>query len=489
MQVTEQLGPFLDARGVTNKVVVIALTTTTPIAFAGAAAAFGVLPVVGAPASATDLTLGAGSIWFEASLLVPASAAGSFTGFLIADGTLTASAPLTLQAGVYVAPAGTTLTLTATLAPPAAAVGTPPNDLTAATIHLPKTVTIRFTQTGATIEALGSAGLTLYGTTLGLTRSAAPPQALDGFPAILVPCKPSAVTFDFTTTRSAVLEPSGAAPIHAAGWALPVAVTSIAALGKASGAGFLALQLGAGAALTCAARRGKAAIGSWLIGVDPAELFVIVAGTGPTGVVPYTLWPSPLPAGRPSTIEWINPRALTAGVFATPGHELLVVAGQTTAFLDRPLAADGGALPMAGGGLLLLDTGATTTNLTILGQPATPPTEAFSLALENALIGVHAPSLFLVLGPIAGPAATRFTRATVTLELDARWLLPTLPDPYAASFEPQVVLDRGALGSLWLTLSWSGSSAVGPPSLSTLCPLGRSPRPRTRGRPSSRAAR
>ena len=59
---------------------------------------------------------------------------------------------------------------------------------------------------------------------------------------------------------------------------------------------------------------------------------------------------------------------------------------------------------MAGAGTLFLTLTAATTTLAILAQPPTPPTETFSIALENALIGVHAPLLFLVAGALASPA-------------------------------------------------------------------------------------
>jgi hypothetical protein len=460
MQPSERLGPFIDANGVGHIVIILPVTTSHPFAFGNVGSPFGVLPIIDAPASGTSFTLGGGSIWFQTNLLVPDVAAGSFSGFLISGGTLTANATVTLQAGTYVAPAGTTLTVTANLAPPQAGYGSPGADLTSATITLPPSVTIIFTQSSATIEALSNSSVKLYGTEVGLTWNKAAPTALTGFPAILIPCASSVAAFDFAAVASKGFVPSGTATVNAAGWSLPIAVTTITQLGAASGAGSLVLELGAGASLACVPRTGKAAVGGWLVGIDPSQLIVIAGGAGSGNVLGYKLWPARPPAHVPSTIEWANPPLFIASLRATPGTELLGLSGAAGGFLDRPLAADGGALPMAGGGALFLSVTATSTTVTIIAQPATPPIERFTIALENALIGVHAPRGFLVSGAVPDAAATQLMSATVTVLLDARWVVPTLPDPYAASFDPAQLIDRATIGLLGAVLSWPGGAAA-----------------------------
>ena len=459
MQAAEQLGPFVDPNGVPLIINILPVTASHPFAFGSAGSPFGVLPIAGSPTGGTAFTLGEGSVWFETSLLVPGAAAGSFSGFKISGGTLTASASVTLTGDVYVAPAGTTLILQATLAPPAPSTGSPGADLTSAVLSMPTTVTIAFTQTGATIEALGNSSMTLYGSSVSLTRNNAAPVALTGFPAVLIPCAPSVSSFHFTKVVSKIFEPSGAAHVNAAGWSLPVAVTTIAALGEASGAGSLVLELGAGASLVCAQRNGKAKVGGWLIGIDPSQLVVIAGGIGASSTVAFTLWSPAPPAKVRSTIEWTNSSGFIASLTATPGRELLGLSGAAGAFLDRPLAVDGGALPISGNGSLILLVTASATELAILAAPPTPPTDRFTLALENALVGVHAPRLFLVIGSLADPKATQFANAKLSIQSDARWLLPTLPDPYAADFEPGSLIDRPAIGLLGTSLAWAGGSA------------------------------
>ena len=461
MKAAEQLGPFTDPNGLGHGIIILNITTSEQFAFGSAASPFGVMPIVNVPASGTQFTLGAGSVWFETNMLAPAAAAGGFSGFLISAGTLTASNTITLQGGTYVAPAGTTLTMTATLAPPAPGTGSPGADLTNAETALPTTVTIVFTQTAATITALANSSVTLYGTPVGLTWNKATPQPLTNIGAVLVPCTASVSSFPFSNVASALFAPAGTAAMNAVGWALPVAVTTIGALGNASGAGSLVLELGAGASLICAGRPGSAPIGGWLITINPAQLFVLGGGIGAASSTNYSLWPASPPATVASTITWLNPAGFLASLTATPGHELAAISGSAAAFLDRPLAADGGALPMAGNGTLFVSTDTTgVISLSILAQAAAAPTQTFSVALVNALVGVKAPVIFVVNGVLPNAAATQFTSLSASIIFDALWLLPTLPDPYAASFDPGSIIDRGDLGFLAAILSWGGGSAA-----------------------------
>jgi len=272
-------GPLIDQLGLGNIVVTVPVTASKTFSYAGAASGFGVLPVSGAPASATSLTLGAGSVWFAATLLVATAPAGSFAGFRISGGTLTSTAAITLQSGAYVVPAGATLTLQATLAPPAPGTGTPGADLTGAAIALPATVTIKFSQTTATVEALGDASLTLYGTHVGITWSSPAALLVPGLPAISVVGKANVTSFAFASVKSKAFVPSGTAALAGAGWALPLATTTITTLGEASGAGSLLLALGAGAGFTAAPASAAKAAG-WLVSIDPAQLFAVVSGEG-----------------------------------------------------------------------------------------------------------------------------------------------------------------------------------------------------------------
>ena len=454
----EKLGPFIDQLGNSNFVVTIPLTQATTFTFSTAANGFAVFPVVGTPSPATSLTLGTGSVWFQATLLVPGAPAGSFCGFRISGGTLTSSAPVTLQSGAYIVPPAATLTLQATLAPPAPGSGSPGADLTTASIGLPATIRITFTQTAATITALADAHLTLYRTSVGVTWPQRTAQLVANLPLILVLGHSSISSFSFASVKSTEFVPSGSASLTAAGWALPITTTTIGALGEASGAGSILIGLGAGASVTCAVRS-QAQVGGWEITIDPSQLFVLIGAIGSASQVTFALWPGVPPATLHASVTWNNPAGFFASFVAVPGNEMLTMGGQATAHLDRPKAADGGAFPISGNGVLSQTINASETRTTIVAASPTPATLGqFGLALENALIGVRAPKLFLIIGPTSG---TKFTGANVGLLSDELWLLPTLPDPYAASFDLPMLLrqeqDTGT-GLLAAAVRWNGGS-------------------------------
>ena len=145
MQVQQTHGPFLDTQGQIHWVDVIPVTTEAKFAFGAAANVFAVFPVrrsiIHPPG---QLALGEGSVWFAAKLLANSIPANNFAGFRIKSGSLKASGPFAIDNGVYVLTATETLTLTATLEPPAAAPPAGPigADQSSSAVQLPATVTI-----------------------------------------------------------------------------------------------------------------------------------------------------------------------------------------------------------------------------------------------------------------------------------------------------------------------------------------------------------
>ena len=110
----QSYGPLQDVHGVTHWVDLLLFTVSLPFAFGSPASPFAVFPVrelLLPPPTPSHLTLGPGSVWFLADLLSAALPSGNFTGFIITGGTFTSSAPMNFESGVYVAPAGATLTV------------------------------------------------------------------------------------------------------------------------------------------------------------------------------------------------------------------------------------------------------------------------------------------------------------------------------------------------------------------------------------------
>ncbi|MBZ5583795.1 MAG: hypothetical protein LAQ30_16610, partial [Acidobacteriia bacterium] len=171
-RVLQTYGPFQDSQGVLHWVDLIFHTVSLPFAF-GPASPFGVFPIrefLKPPPAPQKLTLGAGSVWFLANQLSSALAAGDFTGFAISGGSLSCSAPMSFQNGVYVVPSGATLTITATLspAPPAVNSGPPGADAAAAVFTPPPHVSIQFQQSGAAFTAVSDLSAEAYGSSAKL---------------------------------------------------------------------------------------------------------------------------------------------------------------------------------------------------------------------------------------------------------------------------------------------------------------------------------
>ncbi len=469
MQIQETAGPFVDTSGLLHIVNILPVTSETSVAIGTATGVVGVFPVKTSPIlkitqPSTQLTLGSGSVWFAAQALVKALPSNAFTGFLVSGGTLTASAPFALQNGVYVLPAGASMTLKATLAPPAAPAGgnSIGQDAEAMTVHLPATVTIVFSGSGstgvATIEALDPSSATVYGMSFTLTRNTAPPIALDNNASILVPCTASIANFNFASVKSTLFTPSGTALVAAAGWVLPVALTTVSALGVAAGAGGLLLGLTTGASASWSLHPVATGILGWQIAVDPTQIIIIVGGQAASTVpTTYQLWPEAAPSPRNSSVDFLTPTGFIVTFVSTSGKEALISLGTATAHFDRPIAADGNRYALSAGATigLVLDSGGT--HVTIFALSTTPSTAIQPLALENALVGVSSPFSFILEGTLTGSTVGN---VRVVTAFNAHWLLPTLPDPYATSLNSDLANQTATL--LYALVRWNQAANLLP---------------------------
>jgi hypothetical protein len=447
------------------------VTASAPVQYAGAAAPFAVVPVrreiiLPSPVSRppfpppTRLELGAGSVWFLASLLGAAFETGAFTGFTITGGTLLSTQPFTFANGVYEVPAGAALTLTVSLAPASqtgtGAVAGP--DAAAATATPPAELVIEFTEANATLLRVDEAQAQAYGSSVTLQWTGAAPTPSAGLPEVLIPCTASSVSFGFTTAASHVFAPSQTAPINAAGWALPLVVTGIAALPEAAGAGVCELHLGGGAELsTELSGAAPVAIASWLLQIGTGTLFAqAVSAAQAATETTLTLWPEAAPSPRSATIEFDTTATSAFGFVASAASERLTVTGDLTAHLDMPVDASGLRIPFGTTGtqasVILQHTQASTLGF-VFGTQTAQGLPELSLVLENALLRTGSPATLTVTGPLD---QGRFLSCTAGLVFPLQSILPTLPDPYAANFTtPQV-----AAGSrVSAVTSWDGTNA------------------------------
>ena len=469
-RVVDGYGPFQDATGALHWVDLLPGTASTPVQYAGAAAPFAVVPVqreiILPPPPPNELELGTGSVWFLASLLGTAFDAGAFTGFTITGGTLLSTQPFTFADGVYQVSAGAALTLTVSLAPATqtttGAVAGP--DAAAATATPPAELVIAFTQASAIMQMVADAQAQAYGSSITLHwTGVAPVPSATGPAEVLIPCSASPASFGFIQSASTIFTPSGSAAITGAAWALPLAVTGIATLPEAAGPGVCELQLGRGAELSTGLDGGTPVpVASWLLQIGTGTLLAEAASAAqaPAGTT-LTLWPERAPATRTATIEFDTATASAFGFQASAASELLIVTGDLTAHLDRPLDASGLRIPFRTTGtnafVLVQHTQASTLGL-VSGTQTAQGLSGLSLVLENALLRTSAPTTLTVAGPLQ---ADQFGSCTAKVVFPLQWALPTLPDPYATTFSAsQVAASGSASGTALATVtSWDGTNA------------------------------
>jgi hypothetical protein len=458
-KIVQSYGPFQDLQGVLHWVDLLLITRSIQFAFASAAAPFGVFPVrtlLFPPPHDTDLTLGAGSVWFLADLLSAALPAGNFTGFTIAGGSLACSAPMNLTGGAYVIPSGATLTATFTLAPAPPATGA--DDAAAASFTPPANVTIVFQQSGAAFHIVDDARANAYGSSIRLHWNHNTPSQIATLPTLIVPCDPAPASFAFSTVKSSLFTPSGSASITLAGWALPLAVTTISTLPEAAGPGAGLVECGPGVSVGTPVEPQPVPVTSGLIEISTGGLFETFSGAAKPATTIYQLWPLPAPSQLNATIEFTTPAHSTFAYLSSPTDELLLTAGRATAHLDRPRSATGALFPYTAVCLLLLNRTSAADALFLLATRPDNPKTIVPLALTNALLGVDAPTVLAVTGQLNG---LNLQNGAVGWFFNLRWLLATLPDPYAANFNLTAVPlePPPTIGTLWAQIFWTGASA------------------------------
>jgi hypothetical protein len=420
----------------------------------------GVFPAV-PPGSPNQLTLGPGNVMLLAQQIAADSPATLITGFRIKSGTLTFSANIALMSGVvHIAP-GETIQLDAELDPPAAPppVTGPGADATAAVVTLPVSVRIAFAPTGGHIATLSGFSATVYGGSVALTHNPAPPHFDPVLHQILVPATATPAAFTIAADQSLLLTLSGSAPITGGAWSLPV-MAGVPLPETNLGAGTAAILLGSGLQAQWTAGGQLLTAQSASIVVGPGQIGVMLTfATQPFSEI-FQLWQEQGGA-RNSTIEFDYPTQFTVPYEAQTGQEKLQIAsGSAVLHLDRPLRADGArfALPASSASLtLLLD--ASGLSVTVTGDLERPPNDPpIPMALENALLRVQSPTSFSLTGTLGG---LTISAGTLGLNFPLLAIIPTLPDPYAASIPASVLGQRGGTqGPLSATITWTGLASA-----------------------------
>src|SRR5262245_5870414 len=410
------------------------------------------LPAPPGPDGPADLTLSAGSVWIDATLLAPGVPSNRVVGMRIPSGTAALKGQAVVVAEVIHLGIDDVLTLTLDLEPPAA--DTDPNpdaglDGRLTVAALPSPLIVVFAAAGAriTYDAIGA---TAYGTTVNLTGRGQSARFDDVLNAVVFPASPAQSSFTVGQAHSTLLAPAGTAAITGGGWALPVFGRDLSAPGDADTAGFVTVALEAGLTAQGLALGSTVAVTAGTLAAATGTLGLSLTLSGPPLERTFTLWQER--SGRSSTVDFTLPKGATVVSLAT-GHQETFAArnGSVAGHLDRPQAADGSRLPLRGAGALILEQRPATALVEITADLVAPePNAQTALAIENAFLLCSPARTLTLQGTFNGQSVTS-GQAAVTFSLNL--ILPTLPDPYVARFSEDSF--QGLPATLTASTKWS----------------------------------
>jgi len=481
---SQTLGPFRDAVGMPVWIDIFPVVHQVQLVHSSGAAPFLTVPIRAFTGTSTRFNLPAGSIWFASQQLAPTAPSGGYTGLKIKGGTLTLSQPLSLSASEIIVPAGVTCTLALKLdsgtAPSGSGAG---QDGRLSACNTPTDVTMEFVFAGARITVAGKAQLQAYGSKVGVAPQTHPAPKYDSTTGrIFIPATTDVTQFKIVNVESDVFAPSGSAPVTSAAWALPVAVTPPASLGAASGAGGLVLILGAGLQTQWKGHAINVPAGPTTILVDPGIITVIaLTSLGLGAQQSIALWSKK--AGDPPSsrldLSWPTQFALRY-ISASSGTDAVILTGSISANFDRPVTIAGNRvfLQSKQAVIAFIESPAFTgvfVDATLDPPPQTPP-KPLAFAIKNSVFRTTPPTTFLLAGTFDGQASDQ---GAALILFGLQFLLPTLPDPYAANVGIPVTrqIDVGTLGPMLAGVMWTGGNApvlgftLPPNALSLTAPL------------------
>lgn len=418
-----------------------------------------------APLGHTRISLGPGSLWVAASLLGDTADPQLYAGLRITSGLLEASGSVVSTPPDFRISAPTQMVLRVVPAPNAE--GSPAS--------VPATATFTFPPGPRASVQADTATIAQSGATVTLTRSQ--DAAFAGPAGLVIPFTADASALPAIDSRVATFSGSS---ISRGGWSL--LTSHIGADGiafDAGSGGAIALNL-EGLFVTWDGLQKEALElkDSWLgAGNSTTTLAATVGQTG-GAFVQVPAWTDTNESDPGITLlqlfTW-TAESLEFRHSRTGGSDLLQANGVVSAEIPKLKSADGKPLrihePSAS---LHIADNPLGRNLTLgWGRPPdAPPRGKMAIAAANALLTTTLPSEITVSGT---PGQNlQLADAFVELKFGIYQLLPTLPDPYAANFEPIDERRRDAVtGTLRMFVKWT---AVEPPSVEISIPLQDPPR-------------
>jgi len=445
MTVARSTGALIDEHGIPSFIDTIVPATTPTLAIVRVPAGTVIAYVQSASANETSaggtttVTFGAGSLWLVANGLVASAPANAYAGIAFSGATLTvpgglASTPIPQ----YNLPAATVATFSLTPAAAAAPVAGLTNDGTACVATLPASVVFSFAPGGVSVTQVATATLAAYGESVALNATSGPAAVTYDSAALAlnVPfASAGAAQFTIAANVSPTLRVAGTASIAGAAYRIAVALTTPANLGSAASGGSLALTLGSGLRVRWGNLTADVSVAGAIVQVETGSLQVGMTTDVRPFADTYELWDATASDGgtRPTSITLNGPRGTEIIATQSSGLDAVTAINCAVAVnLDRPRTVNG---TTARFDLLVVNAlvGVTPTGGVLIVLGASPPSlvgRSESFALENALLRTSGITGLLVSATLDAGRAVKGALLTGSV---LQRLVPTLPDPYAAT--------------------------------------------------------
>lgn len=409
--------------------------------------------------AASSLTLTPGTVWIQGARLAASAPANAWVGILVKGGSLDFPPASLFLDGTLVVAASATLTLRIELDPPVVAgpAAGPGAEAANSDAQLPATATFVFGPFGVESIAADDASLAAFGATVALSRGADPAFYESTLQMLVVPMTSGVSSFEIAAVQSTLFLPAGKAGIARSGWALPVTIAQPASLTTAIGAGSLLLELLPGLETTWGGLHGgPAVLGKTFLLVDPSFLRVIApAAANFRGEHTLQLWREPGSATDRSILNAQFRRQFQLWLLSQrDGLDAVLAESHLSGHFDRPLKVDGSRFPVEIDGsfvILQKPEGGSVAVEAIAPQGLFRP--MLAAALSNALLTVTPPQRLFLSGSLS--SASEVESGTLVLTAGIYQILPILPDPYAANFDPPLNRDAPMQGAeLRATIAW-----------------------------------
>lgn len=450
MAPTRSLGPFVDDLGIKVWFDVFQPAKMVHVYRNGASAPSLLIPIWGTVGEKKSYKIEPGSVWIASDLIAADPGLKDYyTGLKVSGGSLDLSQKAEVTDGKIIIKLGANSTLQLKLDQNKAggASSSAGFDASKAKVKLPGTLILKFSSGVGQLTA-GDASCTVFGCGAEFTLNNSAPVWAAPLGQILIPYAVKTTggqpdTFQISSSDSKLCKLTGKAKLNpGSGWLLPAAKVNPSQLGDAAGTGVLVIPVSKGIVADWKGLKGsRTKLVRTGIFVQPGMITVLdFVASNLNGKQRWSLWKNS-PAKHHSEITLSFSKAFPfVYVSASIGAEQVLFFCKHRGSLDRPVDANGAPFKIESSIALasIVHTGNSfwvalyDNDLLFDGNFNKPEAlERRSMTLRNAYFGVTRPYSLFLTGELVDD---QIEKGVVALLYGVYFYLPTLPDPYVASY-------------------------------------------------------